>query len=824
MLKHFYTCVIASFFLLSIAKAQIAPPETFGTTVPGCGYVEDPEIRQYTREIINRMYSNPIAKNNQRSLAVYKIPVVVHVMESGAVPLITNAEIQNFITNLNTAYRGTGYYSGSPDIEIEFELAKWDPSCAPTNGITRYDASGNAQYVAKGVFGTGVSWATVQSWRTWNKSMYMNIWIVNKLDNGAAGVGGPSEGLINLASAVTGTHDYVTPHEVGHYLGVAHPFPSSSGSCDCGDGDGLADTPDLMSYGIGSACTHESACSPAAQAATNPCTNSPFGQIQLNIMNYVSGGCDQKFTNDQKNLMRGMLETYHASLLTSPVLSATQPTPSASIVGESTFCTSGTDFPNLAAVCVCGSISSITRNGTIISESDLRAKYLPFPGHSTTRDYVLTCSTGETATKSVTYYNPGVTNAVASCNSATTYSVTFDNSRNYNVTASAGTISGNSVINIPNSSGITLNVTDADGCGSAINVDAPCCAQNLVAAPQCVPTATNGLSIYYGLDNFTFGSINKTSSSSSDDGGNYFDNACSEQTTVNASGSYPISVKGYYTNTHYVKVYIDYNNDGLFTGTSPEEMVFSGTTPGTSNNNTISGNIVIPVNAIRNTRLRVRVLADRASSSNSCEITGSSNGSGQIEDYSVTIADPLPVNLITFEGKAQNTGNQLQWSTSWETQNAGFEIHRSQDAVNFENKGFVDGKQTVTGKSDYQFIDQNVNPGSTYYYRLKQIDRDGSFELSRIIAVKSWYDGLTAYAFPNPVDSDQFTVMLPDINSYSIKMYSPDGVEKPVNLIKTNKENELIITGKEKLSSGLYLLKMTSKNGFIEKVVKVAVE
>jgi len=108
----------------------------------------------------------------------------------------------------------------------------------------------------------------------------------------------------------------------------------------------------------------------------------------------------------------------------------------------------------------------------------------------------------------------------------------------------------------------------------------------------------------------------------------------------------------------------------------------------------------------------------------------------------------LPVNLISFSGKASSEGNTLLWSTAEEVNNEGFEVERSQNGVAFEKIGFVAGKGTMSARVDYQFIDKK--PLVNAYYRLKQLDFDQSFTFSRSIHVKN-ESGINMIVYPNPV-------------------------------------------------------------------------
>lgn len=110
------------------------------------------------------------------------------------------------------------------------------------------------------------------------------------------------------------------------------------------------------------------------------------------------------------------------------------------------------------------------------------------------------------------------------------------------------------------------------------------------------------------------------------------------------------------------------------------------------------------------------------------------------------IEPPLPVTLISFNGKSENNQIKLTWKTTSETNNKGFEIERSADARTFEKIGFVDGNGDSKEINTYHFTD--LNPLAKGYYRLKQLDYDGQFEYSKVISVKS--DAAIVKVYPNP--------------------------------------------------------------------------
>lgn len=74
-------------------------------------------------------------------------------------------------------------------------------------------------------------------------------------------------------------------------------------------------------------------------------------------------------------------------------------------------------------------------------------------------------------------------------------------------------------------------------------------------------------------------------------------------------------------------------------------------------------------------------------------------------------------------------GNMLTWSTSTEINNKAFLIQKSTDGIAYTTVGKVKGAGTSQGQS-YRFLDVAANKG-TIYYRLEQIDLDGTKNISK---------------------------------------------------------------------------------------------
>ena len=95
---------------------------------------------------------------------------------------------------------------------------------------------------------------------------------------------------------------------------------------------------------------------------------------------------------------------------------------------------------------------------------------------------------------------------------------------------------------------------------------------------------------------------------------------------------------------------------------------------------------------------------------------------------------PLPIELISFDGKANGSENILKWTTGSEINNDYFTLLRSKNGVDFESIGNVDGSGNSTSTLNYYFVDEQPYNGYNYY-QLQQTDFDGQSALSRIVSI-----------------------------------------------------------------------------------------
>jgi hypothetical protein len=268
--------------------------------------------------------------NGRGVQAIYNIPVVIHIIHNGDClgtgENITDAQAISQINVLNQDFRriagtpgGANTTGLAVDVEINFILAKRDPSGNPTNGINRVQTS-IASYDNAAV-------ETEKANTIWDPTKYLNMWTFR--------FGGDLDGVLGYAQFPTGSGLNGIPagtttaetdgvvasydafgtnaendgsfilnptynlgrtmtHEVGHWLGLRHIWgdnttcpPTNNNTSE----DFCADTPAALDPNFG------------CPAGTNSCPSNPGNDMIQNYMDYTDDYCMDTFTSDQKTRM-----------------------------------------------------------------------------------------------------------------------------------------------------------------------------------------------------------------------------------------------------------------------------------------------------------------------------------------------------------------------------------------------------------------------------------------------------------------------------------------------------------------------------------------
>jgi hypothetical protein len=154
--------------------------------------------------------------------------------------------------------------------------------------------------------------------------------------------------------------------------------------------------------------------------------------------------------------------------------------------------------------------------------------------------------------------------------------------------------------------------------------------------------------------------------------------------------------------------------------------------------------------------------ATSASGSDPYDLTATTtlamSGAGATTYYIATGTDgtssfsPLPVTFTYFKAAYTNGNGELNWQTASEINNSRFEVERSMNGLNWETVGQVQGHGTTQEVNNYGFTDNLAGvPAGVVYYRLKQVDYNGTFSYSQIRSIKmSANAAVSILVYPNP--------------------------------------------------------------------------
>ncbi|MDI1234201.1 MAG: M43 family zinc metalloprotease [bacterium] len=293
---------------------------------------KDSNVMKMYTEFYANLANMPASSTTKRAGKII-IPVVFHVIHTNGPENISRDQIVDQIRILNEDYSYTNpnkanirniFKGVAANLDIEFRLATIDPNGNCTDGVTIIYNSGqiNAYNNPKSI-----------PLARWPNDMYLNVWVVSNINSAGAAGGGTILGFAQFPSSSAGTSfnstdgivmrsDYVgsigtsnlstagrtLTHEIGHFLGLLHPFTDS-----CTDpGDYCDDTPPV-------AGTFTNAnCNPNTNSCHND-TNPDLPDQLENYMDYSNGSCQAMFTLDQQKIVEYTFATYSfRAKLTSP--------------------------------------------------------------------------------------------------------------------------------------------------------------------------------------------------------------------------------------------------------------------------------------------------------------------------------------------------------------------------------------------------------------------------------------------------------------------------------------------------------------------------
>jgi hypothetical protein len=183
---------------------------------------------------------------------------------------------------------------------------------------------------------------------------------------------------------------------------------------------------------------------------------------------------------------------------------------------------------------------------------------------------------------------------------------------------------------------------------------------------------------------------------------------------------------------------------------------------------------------------------------------------------------PLPIELTSFTGRNEGNYNRLEWMTANETNNDRFDVERSTDGVTFLKIGEVDGAGNSNTLRSYTFND--LHPGAgVNYYRLKQVDFNGTFSHSGIVSIENHFTAsVVENVHPNPTGGEVFFDFVTEkstiIHIVITDMFGRVVVDETRN---AEKGRTAVQTKINEAGNGVYTLKIADEENGYSSIIRI---
>ena len=203
---------------------------------------------------------------------------------------------------------------------------------------------------------------------------------------------------------------------------------------------------------------------------------------------------------------------------------------------------------------------------------------------------------------------------------------------------------------------------------------------------------------------------------------------------------------------------------------------------------------------------------------------GGDFGCGLVQNFRVSNS-LFPLHFLSFSGERKNSRNSLNWTTVNETNSDHFDVEYSTNGSEFIKVGEVKSTALYGAKGEYSYLHVPAVSNPAYFYRLKQVDKDGKFQYSPVILLKDKQKNLeVSFIKPNPFKSVIDLGITAETNNQPFKLNIYDALGRLSKTFNKNLEkgsNTVRIDGLENLSHGYYFLEVKSLDKvFTEKIIK----
>jgi hypothetical protein len=188
----------------------------------------------------------------------------------------------------------------------------------------------------------------------------------------------------------------------------------------------------------------------------------------------------------------------------------------------------------------------------------------------------------------------------------------------------------------------------------------------------------------------------------------------------------------------------------------------------------------------------------------------------------------LPIEWLTFDAYFNGKGTELNWTTGIELNNDYYSIERKHESEReFATIGQIGADvNTSAAAHEYDYLDNGVSKSGIYYYRVKQVDKDGVYNYSKVVSVKvSVNKNLGVVIYPNPVNELlKVEYWISGDTEVEVTIFDQGGKNVGTNPFggfrKSGQYVEAINTSN--LAPGQYSLQIKTTNGLVNKRFSVS--
>ncbi len=294
----------------------------------------------------------------------------------------------------------------------------------------------------------------------------------------------------------------------------------------------------------------------------------------------------------------------------------------------------------------------------------------------------------------------------------------------------------------------------------------------------------------------------------------------------NTDKHFQVSVKNSTGVTYYLSAWADTDVNGIFETLLIDDIPFD------SDGTYESAVYGAPLRVLNQNQLCGKEVFVRFRLSN-VEDIGADTGEvkGEVEDYALILTcetedyeeqNLLPVAFLSFEGEAQHRQVFLEWVTGSEINNSHFEIEQSIDGIEFEPVGRVAGQGDTQEITRYSYALPWTKPGKAYF-RLRQVDFDGSYSYSQMVEVFFSGKGSSRISlYPNPVRDKLHLDLNHELESrVEVTLRDMMGHQVARYIVNTDETGNKQVLSLANLASGVYIIHLTDGiTQFTEKFVR----